>query len=305
MFESLISFWQTNQSLVILFAVLIVVIPFLVFYIVKARREHPKGLIPAALANMGERFGYYIMNAVLLLFLCSKFGISDDAAGWIYAVFYFLIYVLSLPGGMIADRTQMAAPLVQQYLARLEGLSVVRRVVPLVRAKRRQVRYELADSLFRFHYRFGVKYAAAAGAGMSALAAGEIVGRELATFVGPVFEEVARQWLMRQMAAGKIDVIPLGVGTWWGTNPQTKREEEIDVVVQGAHELLLGECKWTDSPVDSSVLGTLRRRASLLNDDGDVRLFLFSKSGFETECVQRASTSDGATLVTVGEMFSG
>ncbi|MBR5638978.1 MAG: peptide MFS transporter [Muribaculaceae bacterium] len=55
---------------------------------------------------MGERFGYYIMNAVLLLFLCSKFGISDDAAGWIYAVFYFLIYVLSLPGGMIADKLQ-------------------------------------------------------------------------------------------------------------------------------------------------------------------------------------------------------
>ena len=94
-----------SQSL-ILFAVLVVVIPFLVFYVIKARKEHPKGLISAALANMGERFGYYIMNAVLLLFLCSKFGISDDAAGWIYAVFYFLIYVLSLPGGMIADKTQ-------------------------------------------------------------------------------------------------------------------------------------------------------------------------------------------------------
>lgn len=94
-----------SQSL-ILVAVLVVVIPFLVFYVIKARNEHPKGLISAALANMGERFGYYIMNAVLLLFLCSKFGISDDAAGWIYAVFYFLIYVLSLPGGMIADKTQ-------------------------------------------------------------------------------------------------------------------------------------------------------------------------------------------------------
>ena len=94
-----------SQSL-ILFAVLVVVIPFLVFYVIKARKEHPKGLISAALANMGERFGYYILNAVLLLFLCSKFGISDDAAGWIYAVFYFLIYVLSLPGGMIADKTQ-------------------------------------------------------------------------------------------------------------------------------------------------------------------------------------------------------
>ena len=36
-------------------------------------KDHPRGLIPAALSNMGERFGYYIMNAVLLLFLCSKF----------------------------------------------------------------------------------------------------------------------------------------------------------------------------------------------------------------------------------------
>lgn len=98
--------WETNRPMMILLAILIVVIPFLVFYINKARKEHPKGLIAAALSNMGERFGYYIMNAVLLLFICSKFGISDDAAGWIYAVFYFLIYVLSLPGGVIADRTQ-------------------------------------------------------------------------------------------------------------------------------------------------------------------------------------------------------
>lgn len=86
--------------------VLIVVIPFLVFYLKKAKAEHPKGLIAAALSNMGERFGYYIMNAVLVLFICSKFGISDETSGLIFGVFYFLIYVLALPGGIIADRTQ-------------------------------------------------------------------------------------------------------------------------------------------------------------------------------------------------------
>lgn len=106
MLLSISSFWQENQALAILLCILVIVVPLLIFYIFKARRDHPKGLIPAAIANMGERFGYYIMNAVLLLFLCSKFGISDDLAGWIYAVFYFLIYVLSLPGGLIADRTQ-------------------------------------------------------------------------------------------------------------------------------------------------------------------------------------------------------
>ena len=39
-------------------------------------KNHPKGLLAAAISNMGERFGYYIMNAVLVLFLCSKFGLA-------------------------------------------------------------------------------------------------------------------------------------------------------------------------------------------------------------------------------------
>lgn len=69
-------------------------------------KSHPKGLLAAALSNMGERFGYYIMNAVLVLFLCSKFGLSEPQSGLIYAIFYTLIYVLSLPGGYIADKRQ-------------------------------------------------------------------------------------------------------------------------------------------------------------------------------------------------------
>ena len=101
----LTNLWENNMTLLLLILILIIVIPFLIFYLTKAK-EHPKGLVAAALSNMGERFGYYIMNAVLLLFLVSKFGISDGTAGLIYAIFYFGIYILSLVGGIIADRTQ-------------------------------------------------------------------------------------------------------------------------------------------------------------------------------------------------------
>lgn len=104
--EFISKLWNANTPLFMLVAGLIVVIPFIVFYVRKALREHPKGLIPAALSNMGERFGYYIMNAVLTLFICSKFGVPDKTAGIMFAIFYFLIYVLSLPGGIIADRTK-------------------------------------------------------------------------------------------------------------------------------------------------------------------------------------------------------
>ena len=68
-------------------------------------KGHPKGLIAAALANMGERFGFYTMMAILVLFLQAKFGLNGEDSGYIYSTFYALIYVLSLVGGIIADRT--------------------------------------------------------------------------------------------------------------------------------------------------------------------------------------------------------
>ncbi len=69
-------------------------------------KNHPKGLLPAALANMGERFGFYVMMALLVLFLQTKFGLDGKGAGFIYSTFYFFIYALALVGGIIADKTK-------------------------------------------------------------------------------------------------------------------------------------------------------------------------------------------------------
>ena len=67
-------------------------------------KGHPRGLIAAALANMGERYGFYTMMAILSLFLTAKFGLDGTSTGIIYATFYALIYILSLAGGAIADK---------------------------------------------------------------------------------------------------------------------------------------------------------------------------------------------------------
>lgn len=69
-------------------------------------KKHPKGLLAASLSNMGERFGFYVMMAILTLFLMSKFGLDKDNAGIIYSLFYFFIYALALLGGYIADKTK-------------------------------------------------------------------------------------------------------------------------------------------------------------------------------------------------------
>lgn len=68
--------------------------------------KHPKGLVAASLANLGERFGFYTMMAILVLFLQAKFALSGKEAGWIYSTFYFSIYILALVGGIIADKTR-------------------------------------------------------------------------------------------------------------------------------------------------------------------------------------------------------
>lgn len=64
----------------------------------------PKGLWALALANTGERFGYYTMLAVFALFLGENFGFSAGTASEIYTWFLTLVYFLPLFGGMAADK---------------------------------------------------------------------------------------------------------------------------------------------------------------------------------------------------------
>ena len=66
--------------------------------------NQPKGLWTLALANTGERFGYYTMLAVFALFLGENFGFAAGTASEIYTWFLTLVYFLPLFGGIAADR---------------------------------------------------------------------------------------------------------------------------------------------------------------------------------------------------------
>ncbi|MDY3964008.1 MAG: peptide MFS transporter [Candidatus Cryptobacteroides sp.] len=67
-------------------------------------KNQPKGLFALALANTGERFGYYTMLAIFLLFIQAKFGFSAAAATQIYSIFLAGVYFMPLFGGMLADK---------------------------------------------------------------------------------------------------------------------------------------------------------------------------------------------------------
>ena len=67
-------------------------------------KGHPKALYALALANTGERFGYYTMLAVFALFLRANFGLDAGVAGAIYSTFLGLVYFMPLLGGILADK---------------------------------------------------------------------------------------------------------------------------------------------------------------------------------------------------------
>jgi len=67
-------------------------------------KDHPKGLFVAFFANMGERFGFYTMLAIFVLFIQAKYGLDAGAASQVYGIFMAFVYFLPLLGGLLADR---------------------------------------------------------------------------------------------------------------------------------------------------------------------------------------------------------
>ena len=70
---------------------------------------HPVGLVNLFFTEMWERFSYYGMRAILVLYMVAAvsdggLGMSNKSAGEIYGWYTMLAYLSSLPGGLIADR---------------------------------------------------------------------------------------------------------------------------------------------------------------------------------------------------------
>src|ERR1044071_2464097 len=76
-----------------------------------ARQKHPRGLMTLFFTEMWERFSYYGMRALLVLFMVDKvnkvhggMGMDDKTADAIYGLCTAAVYLMALPGEWIADR---------------------------------------------------------------------------------------------------------------------------------------------------------------------------------------------------------
>lgn len=182
------------------------------------------------------------------------------------------------------------------YLKNLMALGLIQKETPYGEKVSRKSIYTIDDNMFRFWYRFVPENNSIIGRGAINLAYKRIEPH-LSDYMGKVFEEICKQYLWKLLLSDASPVQFKELGRWWGTDPSTRSQIEIDIMgEQDKDTALFGECKWTNEKVDVSVLETLVRRSKIFHYR-DVHLYLFAKNGFTKGCVEAAGNMENVTLV--------
>lgn len=187
------------------------------------------------------------------------------------------------------------------YIKNLITFGIVKKESPYGEKSSRKTIYSIEDNMFRFWFRFVPENTSVISRGAADLAYRRIAP-ELSSYMSGVFEDICRQYLWKLLLEGKCAVNFRDIGRWWGTNPKTKSQEEIDIMGTDKDAALFGECKWTNEKTDLGVLETLVERSTLFHYK-KAHFYLFAKTGFTKGCQDRAAEMGNVTLVTYEDML--
>jgi AAA+ ATPase superfamily predicted ATPase len=189
-----------------------------------------------------------------------------------------------------------------KYLKSLMSLGIVKKELPVTETSSKRSIYLLDDMMFRFWYRFVFPNMSGIVSGLGSAIFDFEIGTELPAYMGLVFEEICKQYLLEQAKKNALPFLPGKIGKWWGNNPHEKRQEEIDVLIYRKGSALFCECKWKNAPVDVDVFAALTEKTHLFYYE-KVWLWLFSKTGFTDRLVSRANKEGNVRLVRFEDMF--
>ncbi len=189
------------------------------------------------------------------------------------------------------------------YLKNLLALGLVQKETPYGEKASRKSIYAIDDNMFRFWYRFVPENYSIISRGASDIAY-KRMEPHLSDYMGKVFEEICKQYLWKLLLKGQSPVEFGELGRWWGTDPFTHSQTEIDIMgEQDINTALFGECKWTNERVDTGVLETLAKRGQLFHY-GKIYLVLFAKRGFTKGCVDMANRMGNVMLVSYDDLVN-
>lgn len=203
----------------------------------------------------------------------------------------------------ISDRIKEDTNVCAAYLKNLINLGLIEKETPYGENSSRKTIYKVSDNMFRFWYRFVVDNSSYIARGAADIAYSRIEPH-LSEYMGSIFEDICRQYLWKLLLAGKTPVVFTSLGRWWGNNPKTRSQAEIDIMgEQDKETVLFGECKWTNDKIDIGVLDLLIQRSGLFRYK-NMHYCLFSRSGFTKGCADKAEQMGNVSLVSYGDIVS-
>lgn len=219
----------------------------------------------------------------------------------------YLAVLSAIAGGSskhneVVTKSGLSSPLTSKVLENLIDLGIVEKRLPMLSTSQKGI-YRIKDNLYRFWFTFIFGK-------QSFIETGHInfiermIEEQLNHFLGSIFEDICREWLLDQSEAEQLPTFITKIGSWWGGNPKTKEQEEMDVLATDYHadELFLGECKWQNEKVNVSVVKTLLERGTLFSHPKKY-YYVFSKNGFDAKTLDYGKEHH-IELITYAMMFS-
>lgn len=202
----------------------------------------------------------------------------------------------------IASTVGVETGLCSKYMANLIMLGIIKRETPVTDPNSKRPIYLIDDQFFRFWYTFVPKNISAIQSGRIEKTYSVAIESRLPDYMGLTFEKMCRDYILYY---DELLPFPIGAaGQWWGGNPRTRKQAQIDIVVTSAEDDsgIVGSCKFRESLVGEDELQLMEEYAKAMGHLGQRYYYLFSKSDFSTALKARAE-KEGLRLITLKEMY--
>ena len=193
-----------------------------------------------------------------------------------------------------------------KYIKTLCELGILHRETPFgEKESSRKTIYGISDFMFRFWYRYVFANRTLIETGAQQAVWEKRIEPDYNSYMGLVFEKVCKDYLCAKNANGDLPILFTSIGRWWGTNPVTHSQEEIDLVANDGKDYIFGECKWRNDKTDLSVLCELKAKADIFSKNKNNTYYaLFSKSGFTDAVINEAKSDSSIILADLNEIMN-
>lgn len=193
-----------------------------------------------------------------------------------------------------------------KYIKTLCELGILYKEIPFgEKETSRKTIYGISDFMFRFWYRYVFANRTLIETGAQQAVWLKRIEPDYKSYMGLVFEKVCMDYLIVKNAEGELPILFTRIGRWWGTNPATHGQEEIDLVANDGKDYIFGECKWRNEKLDLPVLRELKAKADLFSRSRNNTYYvLFSKSGFTEAVINEAESGSSILLVDLNKIMN-